>query len=72
MFKNFFNKIKLVKKINDVVNDVQDFLKNNKDKIDEAKKILEQFRDLIPQVKGPVNAAIEFIEKLKKWNGGKD
>ena len=71
MFKKFFKKIKVAKKVLAAVDKVEDLIKNNKGKYEEFKNILETVKDAAPELKEHTEAIIEILKTFKNSEGQK-
>ena len=65
MFKKFFKKIKVAKKVLAAVDKVEDLIKNNKSKYEDFKNIVETVKDAAPELKEHADAIIAILKELK-------
>ena len=69
MFKKFFKKIKVAKKVLAAVDKVEDLIKNNKSKYEDFKNIVETVKDAAPELKEHADAIIAILKELKNSEG---
>lgn len=69
MFKKFFKKIKVAKKVLAAVDKVEDLIKNNKGKYEDFKNIVETVKDAAPELKEHADAIIAILNELKNSEG---
>ena len=69
MFKKFFKKIKVAKKVLAAVDKVEDIIKNNKGKYEDFKNIVETVKDAAPELKEHADAIIAILKELKNSEG---
>lgn len=69
MFKKFFKKIKVAKKVLAAVDKVEDLIKNNKGKYEDFKNIVETVKDAAPELKEHADAIIAILKELKNSEG---
>lgn len=69
MFKKFFKKIKVAKKVLAAVDKVEDLIKNNEGKYEDFKNIVETVKDAAPELKEHADAIIAILKELKNSEG---